>query len=177
VTDVTDARLYSKQPKCVFERDWIDVYFKLLDAHFPGIPFAKNPGSKPATETVEVEFPRDFPRAPLSGKAIGYVACRAVFRDLLSEYLYAWKDDLSDAVSEQKIQMTASVSTMRYNFGMTARSPFNVHPKYCLRRIDLQNIYGISNHLTQGPDPVPAAAIHQVPAVCLTRLSALISPV
>lgn len=90
---VTDARLYSKQPKCVFERDWIDVYFKLLDAHFPGIPFAKNPGSKPATETVEVEFPRDFPRAPLSGKAIGYVACRAVFRDLVSEYLYAWKDD------------------------------------------------------------------------------------
>jgi hypothetical protein len=61
---VTDARLYSKQPKCVFEQDWIDVYFKLLDSHFPGIPFAKNPVSKPATETVEVVFPPNFPCAP-----------------------------------------------------------------------------------------------------------------
>jgi hypothetical protein len=125
---VTDARLYSKQPKCVFERDWIDVYFKLLDAHFPGIPFAKNPGSKPATETVEVEFPRDFPRAPLSGKAIGYVAySRAVFRDLVSEYLYAWKDDLSDAVNEQNIDEKVVNIRKKYIITRTVPQFFNDH--------------------------------------------------
>jgi hypothetical protein len=52
---VTDARLYSKQSKCVFCRDWTAVYFELLDAHFPDISFAKIACPKPATETIEVK--------------------------------------------------------------------------------------------------------------------------
>ena len=91
---VTDARLYAKQSKCVFDRDWPSIFFGLLDSNFPGIPFARIVRPNLETETTEVQFPPDFPCAPPSGKTLGYVACRAVLRALVVQHMYAWKGDL-----------------------------------------------------------------------------------
>jgi hypothetical protein len=74
-------------------------------------------GSSRAAASFGFEFPPKFPCAPLSGKAIGYVACRAVLRALVTKYIYQWKDNLDDAANESKIDNKIVNMRKKYNMG------------------------------------------------------------
>ena len=62
--EVTEARLYSKQSKSVFECNWPDLVFSMMDFNFPDIPFYKKMESVSAVhgaDRTEVVFPPNFP--------------------------------------------------------------------------------------------------------------------
>ena len=91
-----------------FECNWPDLFFSMIDLNFPDIPLYRKMESVSAVhraDRTEVVFPPNFPCALPGVKSTGYVEFRAVLRALVADNLYTWKDDLSEAENQDKIDV------------------------------------------------------------------------